>query len=85
MITEEYRLPAAIPADSLPADEVALLTFIYQNGYTLKTDKELAAKFHIKPERVTFLIGILERNGWIHSKVFRYTNSKQDRMICAAL
>ncbi len=84
MNTEEFRLPSGIPADTLPQEEAAVLSFIYENGYTLKTDSGLAKMAGTRGERVSQWIRKWERAGWVHVRSFRYTNGKTERMICIA-
>ncbi len=83
MTDDEFRLPAAIPED-LPADETALLSFVYRNGYTLKSRRELASMIHAEPEHVAAIIRECECKGWLTVRYPKYSDRKTGRMIIPA-
>ena len=83
-MTADVFLPASIP-ETLPADETQILSFIYQNGYTLKTDSGLAKIGNTQGGRVAELVKKWEKKGWVHVRRCQYTNGKIVRWICSAM
>ena len=83
-MTGAVLLPAAIPL-TLPMGELQILAFIYDSGYTLKTDSALAKIGNIPSTQVAGLIEKWERKGWVRVKRFQYMNGKVTRWIIAAM
>ena len=83
-MTGAVLLPAAIPL-TLPAGELQILAFIYDSGYTLKTDSALARIGNIPSVQVAGLIEKWERKGWVNVRRSKFTGGKNTRWIIAAM
>ena len=77
-------LPGAI-SDDLPIGELKILAFIYDSGYTIKTDSALARIGGIPSDKIAGLIQKWEKRGWVNVRRFQCTNGKVTRWIIAAL
>lgn len=83
-MTNAVLLPAAIPL-TLPMGELQILAFIYDSGYTLKTDSALAKIGNIPSVQVAGLIEKWEKKGWVNVRRSKYSSGKVTRWIVAAM
>lgn len=84
IITGAVVLPGAI-SDDLPIGELKILAFIYDNGYTLKTDSALARIGGIQSDKIAGLIQKWEKRGWVNVRRGQDSAGRAMRWIIAAL
>lgn len=81
LIHEDICIPSCINTERLPLIEAQIISLVYQNGYTLRTNQELAEKYSVTMKAIRQAIQRMQEQNYIAVSRVVYERGKTGRMI----